>query len=374
MQNLQKNEEKKHYYSAYLPLETVFRALPRAISLAYQDIALDYEIHNLSERIKKLKQDGFQHKEINPEEIRSIREDVKTITTDKLSEHIYPFVYRPYDIRFFFHNPVFAPGLTDDLLYMDKGDSIHLVLEKHSNSHQHSFFFYTTRYLVASCFSGRSDVEFVQIPLFSIKKGSSEKQHNFQMEFIQKLEKILQENFSPGIKKEKAFTSEDILNYFLAVLFSEDYENLHHSGCKEGELPRFPLPDNSITFHKLSEIGKEIASLFLLEKHLPLTSNFLVSGDNAVNKVTFIPGSPNVGKLYINETQLFDDFPEEIWNFKIGACPLLKVFLERKANSNMNREEIVLVQRISSAILNLIRIKTQLKSISVAKEVLFPSK
>jgi hypothetical protein len=93
------------------------------------------------------------------------------------------------------------------------------------------------------------------------------------------------------------------------------------------DFPRVPYPKDQETFRKLVKLGGKIRQSHLLESPVvdkPI-SKYPITGTNVVGKIKFelSPHSISsegekifpVGKVYINETQYFEDVPEVAWNF-----------------------------------------------------------
>src|SRR5690606_21360275 len=103
-------------------------------------------------------------------------------------------------------------------------------------------------------------------------------------------------------------------------------------------------PKDATVFWKLVGLGGQIRQLHLLES--PITSRYItrypIDGDNKVAKPRFVPHvigrrddeaisqsategnqetipPSGTGRVYINESQYFDQVPELAWNFYIGG-------------------------------------------------------
>lgn len=178
-------------------------------------------------------------------------------------------------------------------------------------------------------------------------------------------------NLNPTIVKEIAtklvltFTNEkdtsvgtfapiDILDYIYAVLHSPKYRETYKEFLKI-DFPRVPYPTDADTFWKLVEIGKQIREIHLLES--PVVENFISSypqdGTNIVGKPSFSPpseGDQGGGRVYINDTQYFDNVPEVSWNFYIGGYQPAQKWLKDRKDMELTYEDIAHYNKIIVAL------------------------
>lgn len=114
---------------------------------------------------------------------------------------------------------------------------------------------------------------------------------------------------------ENTFAPIDILDYIYAVLHSPTYREKYKEFLKI-DFPRVAYPTDVATFWQLVKLGGEICTIHLLEN--PSVENYItqypIDGDNIVDKPKYLNG-----KVFINETQYFDNVPEIAWNFYIGG-------------------------------------------------------
>ncbi|MCU0238365.1 MAG: DUF559 domain-containing protein, partial [Pyrinomonadaceae bacterium] len=164
---------------------------------------------------------------------------------------------------------------------------------------------------------------------------------------------LLSENFAPI----------DILDYIYAVLHSPSYREKYKEFLKI-DFPRVPYPHNAETFWKLVKLGGEIRQIHLLEsaKVTNYITQYPIDGDNVVGKVRFeaqpprpsdtppFKGGEHLGKVWINETQYFDNVPEIAWNFYIGGYQPAQKWLKDRKDRTLNYEDIFHYQKIIVAL------------------------
>ena len=115
-------------------------------------------------------------------------------------------------------------------------------------------------------------------------------------------------------------------------------------------------------FWDLVKLGSEIRKLHLLEEiaNKDLQTKYPVAGNNVVAKPTFVKeGSPLSegwldsenqdgvsGKVFINETQYFDNVPEIAFNFYIGGYQPAQKWLKDRKERELSYDDILHYQKI----------------------------
>jgi len=104
----------------------------------------------------------------------------------------------------------------------------------------------------------------------------------------------------------QTFAPIDILDYIYAVLHAPKYRETYKEFLKI-DFPRVPYPTDQKQFWDLVALGKQIREIHLLEspKVEDFISSYPVEGTNIVGKPKYAKG-----KVYINDTQYFDNVPE----------------------------------------------------------------
>ncbi|HMS42319.1 MAG TPA: DUF559 domain-containing protein, partial [Pyrinomonadaceae bacterium] len=172
------------------------------------------------------------------------------------------------------------------------------------------------------------------------------------------------------------FAPIDILDYIYAVLHSPSYREKYKEFLKI-DFPRVPFPKDAETFWKLVELGKEIREIHLLEsaKVSEYITQYPVDGTNTVGKVHYEPlrpadtspfkGEELKGKVWINETQYFDNVPETAWNFYIGGYQPAQKWLKDRKERTLDYEDIFHYQKIIVALTETDRLMKEIDEIAV---------
>jgi predicted helicase len=154
-------------------------------------------------------------------------------------------------------------------------------------------------------------------------------------------------------KKKGTFAPIDILDYIYAVLHSPNYREKYKEFLKI-DFPRVPYPADSTTFWKLVNLGNQIRQIHLLESDVvdKFITSYPVEGKNEVEqRPNFaLDKKTQLGKVYINETQYFDNVPLTAWEFHIGGYQPAQKWLKDRRNRELTFEEINHYQKIIVAL------------------------
>jgi hypothetical protein len=165
----------------------------------------------------------------------------------------------------------------------------------------------------------------------------------------------------------------DLLDYIYAVLHSPTYREKYKEFLKI-DFPRVPYPKDAATFWQLVKLGGEIRKIHLLES--PVVEQYItqypVDGDNEVGKVRFegldLTGFKNLsglGRVYINDTQYFDNVPETAWNFYIGGYQPAQKWLKDRKGRKLEFDDIMHYQKIIVALTETERLMKEIDNIEI---------
>lgn len=211
------------------------------------------------------------------------------------------------------------------------------------------------------------------------------------------------------------FTPLDILDYIYAVLHSPGYREKYKEFLKI-DFPRVPYPKDQDTFWQLVNLGGEIRELHLLES--PAVEKYItqypVDGNNVVGKIRFeltelkksnynsannydnnsvgYEGDTSfpqphlssnegemlhedkvsydasgslVGKVFINESQYFENVPEVAWNFYIGGYQPAQKWLKDRKERTLEFDDILHYQKIIVALTETDRLMKEIDKIEL---------
>lgn len=175
---------------------------------------------------------------------------------------------------------------------------------------------------------------------------------NLKQEIVDKIAA----NISLDFESEKSgdadkFAPIDLLDYIYAVLHSPAYREKYKEFLKT-DFPRVPYPTSVGEFRRLAEIGNELRQIHLME-HSEL-DNFItqypIVGNNVVEKVRWDALSENIGRVWINSEQYFDNVPLMAWEFYIGGYQPAQKWLKDRSGQVLGFDDIRHYQRIIKAL------------------------
>lgn len=315
------------------------------------------------------------------------RQDIRE--TKQNPELIQSINYRPFDKRFFYYTrkskgvvgwPV--PIVSDHLL---KADNLGLMVNKkvEIGDFSHCIIY---KDIVESHALSMKEINYV-FPLYIYNKTKDELKSNdqfgripnFNSNIISEIEKSLSLTFvnekvdfpnNLDAKDYKTFAPIDLLDYLYAVLHSPSYREKYKEFLKI-DFPRVSYPENKENFWELVKLGGELRQIHLLEspKVEQYITRYPIAGDNVVGKQAF-----KEGKVYINETQYFDNVPEIAWNFYIGGYQPAQKWLKDRKGRTLSYEDILHYQKIIVALTETDRIMKKIDEVITVYQYNFKHK
>ena len=185
---------------------------------------------------------------------------------------------------------------------------------------------------------------------------------NLNIEIVKQLATELSLNFTnEKVADKDTFAPIDILDYIYAVLHSRKFREKYKEFLKT-DFPRIPYPKNKDTFWALAKLGGEIREIHLLES--PTVEKYItqypIDGDNVVVK----PKYEN-GKVYINDTQYFDNVPQVAWDFYIGGYQPAQKWLKDRKERKLEFDDILHYQKIIVALSETDRLMKEIEKIEI---------
>ncbi len=209
---------------------------------------------------------------------------------------------------------------------------------------------------------------------------------NLNMEIVNRIGEQLGMYFNPEefdgttTVETNQFTPLNILDYIYAVLHSPTYREKYKEFLKI-DFPRVPYPKNPRQFIDLIDLGSQLREIHLLESET--VENYITEypedGDNIVGKpkyeqrnfvmendtITHNDTSEPMGRVYINDTQYFDNVPEVAWNFYIGGYQPAQKWLKDRKERELSFEDILHYQKIIVALSETDRIMKEIDKIEI---------
>ncbi|MDC6390461.1 hypothetical protein PP182_17355 [Maribacter sp. PR1] len=185
---------------------------------------------------------------------------------------------------------------------------------------------------------------------------------------------------SPEIRNDykDTFTPIDLLDYIYAVLHSPGYREKYKEFINI-DFPRVPYPTDQNVFWQLVQLGGALRQSHFLEspKLGEYITTYPVTGNNSVERklTSSSPGfEPNTstdpepsrrGKVWINDTQYFDNVPLTAWEFYIGGYQPAQKWLKDRRGRTLDFEDILHYQKIIVALTETHRLMQEINGIDI---------
>ena len=161
----------------------------------------------------------------------------------------------------------------------------------------------------------------------------------------------------------------NILNYIYAVLHLATY-NHRYKEFFNTNLPSVPFPKDTMIFWQLAKLGGEIRKLHLFQGPMfeEYNIHFPKNGDNVVFNPYFTPTTVlenEVGRVYINTIQYFDNVPKIAWDFSIGGYQPAQKWLNERNTRKLELEDILHFQKVIVALAETDKIMNEMIQIEI---------
>ncbi|HCE58781.1 MAG TPA: DNA methyltransferase [Prolixibacteraceae bacterium] len=321
--------------------------------------------------------------------------------------------YRCFDKRYIYYDSNFVARLNTKVLRHVDSKNVALISTRQlaDNNFNHIFI---SNIISDQCFISNKTKEGCQVfPLYLYPEPTAQqtieptaaRTPNLNQEIVKQIAEKLGLGFvpekeaggnvcfinSPEVRDDykTTFAPIDLLDYIYAVLHSPTYREKYKEFLKI-DFPRVPYPKDADTFWQLVKLGGEIRQIHLLES--PTVENYItqypVDGDNMVTKIFFnsppaeegcpqdgVVNSPPaeegcpqdgvVGKVYINDTQYFDNVPLVAWEFYIGGYQPAQKWLKDRKGRKLEFDDVLHYQKIIVALSATSRIMQEIDKIKI---------
>lgn len=193
-------------------------------------------------------------------------------------------------------------------------------------------------------------------------RQTEERTANLNLEIINQISELIGLVYTNEKENtENTFAPIDILDYIYAVLHSPTYREKYKEFLKI-DFPRVPYPKDQDTFWQLVKLGEEIRQIHLLKS--PTVEQYItqypIDGDNVVGKPKY-----KDGKVYINDTQYFDNVHQTAWEFYIGGYQPAQKWLKDRKERKLEFDDILHYQKIIVALSETDRLMKEIDKIEI---------
>lgn len=305
--------------------------------------------------------------------------DKKVLTEKFDKENVIRLDYRVFDKRYInYDQAVLARarlGFMQNLL--GENYAISLVRRSRSNAFVLP---YITNSIVDKCIISTLDNANI-FPLYLYPETnrqqtfeqSEERKPNLKTEIVKQIAEKLKLIFTNEKgTTENTFAPIDILDYIYAVLHSPNYRERYKEFLKI-DFPRVPYPKDAATFWQLVKSGGEIRQIHLLES--PKVEDYITTypkdGDNTITTKVgkkdweLFDEEKQLGRIWINEEQYFDNIPLTAWEFYIGGYQPAQKWLKDRKEKILEFDDILHYQKIIVALSETDRIMKEIDKIEI---------
>lgn len=344
--------------------------------------AMDFDANSLKKRIE-----DFVEGDYTPDERKSrfdvrdneweVQDAVTLLRKDTSWRNSFvPCLYRPFDKRWLIYSPIILARDRGTLMASMNKPNLGLIAARQSKE---PFAVLGSDSVCTHKIVTVYDRSFL-FPLYIYEKAESRQKElisnggkrraNFSDDFIGAICSKLELDWKNEEAGDLVRTvgSTDILHYIYAVLHSPTYRKRYAQFLKIG-FPRVPLTAQKSLFRTLTEKGKELLHLHLLDspKLQPYITSYENVGDHLVEKVLYVEPNPKAGmksgRAYINSKQFFDGLPQDIWEFRIGGYQVCEKWLKDRKGRTLSSDDIDHYQKIIVALSETIRIMKEIDEI-----------
>lgn len=384
---VQKDFGAKHKYDHGFSISELFILNSTGVLTAKDSFTIDFEKGKLFERVKDIKHLDYTEirtkykieKESADWSIKNAKEDLKNNFSD---DFLVNYNYRPFDNRYIYytsnHRGFIAAPRYKVMQHVHKKDNVQIVSCRQIATLSWCHLIICRDLFDDSYVSNKSKERGYSYPLYIYPETngqqsidqSEERTPNLKSEIVNEIAEQLGLTFTNEKENtENTFAPIDILDYIYAVLHSPSYREKYKEFLKI-DFPRVPYPKDQDTFWQLVKLGGEIRQIHLLES--PVVEQYItqypIDGDNTVTKPRFVTSSvveKSQGKVYINDTQYFDNVPLVAWEFYIGGYQPAQKWLKDRKDRQLEFDDILHYQKIIVALTETNRLMKEIDNIRI---------
>jgi predicted helicase len=343
-----KDYEKHSTYESGFFINSLFNLNTVGIVTSNDAILIDTSILNLTKKV------GL-HYNVEPEK-----------------KYVKKIMYRPFDNKFVYYNTKLIERAREKVMkHFTYKDNIGLVTVNRQPLVNPTSYYFITDSIISNGYIRSDSVSIDSVfPLYLYTEETSQatfdaaevRTPNLNKEIVQQIATGLNLTFTNEKETtEGTFAPIDLLDYIYAVLHSPAYREKYKEFLKI-DFPRVPYPSNTETFWQLVKLGGQLRTIHLLES--PVVSQYITSypinGDNVVTALRY-----EAGRVYINQTQYFDNVPAGAWQFYIGGYQPAQKWLKDRKGCELSFEDIIHYQSIIVALHETEKLMQQIDEVGV---------
>lgn len=376
---IRRNFEEQNNYDLGFSINKLFTINSVGIVTARDE----FTIHNTLDEIKKTIKDFLEFDDekariqfnLGPDvrdwQVNYARKDLQSSYPNKGGKFT-KISYRPFDERWTFFTGK-SKGFhcyprNEVMQHFLNGNNIGLITARTNKSDSCDHFYISKNIMETKCGERTTQSAIFPLYLYSEQKAqlnfgeNTGRTPNLNAEIIKQIADGLGLAFMNEKEKNiSSFAPIDVLDYIYAVLHSPTYREKYKEFLKI-DFPRVPYPKDVSTFWQLVKLGGEIRQIHLLESDVveEYITQYPESGNDAVVKIKYAEE-----RVYINETQYFDNVPQTAWEFYIGGYQPAQKWLKDRKDRVLSFEDILHYQKIIVALTETARLMAEIDLIGV---------
>ncbi len=371
------NQEIEDIYINFFQLNELFVKTTIGVQTHRDELVVDFNANDLTNRLLEIYNSDnipsliqkYNIKQSNHWNLQTVLNKERVL---KKSE-IKPLCYRAFDNRFIYYNESFVDRTRRSVGKEINENNFVLNFPKIVKVEwNHSFI---TRAIPTAISMDINGSYFAPLYLYAEQAGqlnfgeNTERTPNLNPEIIKQIADGLGLEFTNEpvetgqcpVSTLTTFAPIDVLDYIYAVLHSPNYREKYKEFLKI-DFPRVPYPKDVSTFWQLVKLGGEIRQIHLLESEVveEYITQYPIEGNDVVGKLKF-----DNNRVYINETQYFDNVPQTAWEFYIGGYQPAQKWLKDRKDRALSFEDILHYQKIIVALTETARLMKEIDLVGV---------
>jgi len=278
--------------------------------------------------------------------------DAELVSFSPFAQNNNLYDYRPFDVRFIdYDKNKIQRNRYQIMRHFLKGENVGLVVSKINRQLSTGYIFITSKIVDRHILDSAHDSTFA-CPLYLYPESdkifeNAKRKSNLNESIINEISQRISLQFTEEKgEAENTFAPIDVLDYIYAILHSPAYRERYKEFLKI-DFPRVPYPENVEQFWTLALLGGKLRRLHLLEGVEPQQgmTDYPIAGSNEVTKPYFLchcgldPQSYD-NRVYINDSQFFENVPLVAWNFYIGGYQPAQKWLKDRKGRTLNYDDI----------------------------------
>ncbi len=380
-----KDFETQTSYEKGFAIHELFPVNSSGIQTKRDKLFVDMDKSSLEQRIKQLLSDEYSSQFISDYNIQdsssySLMRKINQSNLEK--ENIRYTSYRPFDMRYIYYDKeLLGRPFYKVMQHFIKNENIGLITCRQQSSFDFQHIFITNVISDLNSISLQTKETSYVFPLYLYPESSSQqiieesdgREPNLNLEIVEQIATELGIDFASEKENDaNIFTPIELLDYIYAVLHSTSYREKYKEFLKI-DFPRIPYPKNSNTFRQLVQLGEQLRQIHLLES--PIVENYITSypqeGDNVITrKITkkdweLYDTDKQLGRIWINNKQYFDQIPLIAWEFYIGGYQPAQKWLKDRIGRRLSYEDILHYQKIIKALTESNRLMSEIDNTDI---------